>query len=392
MKVFAALTAAAAGEVFFEETFSSADWEKKWVTSEWKGPNGPAGTWTHTSGVFSSNEEEAKGISTSKDFNYHCISSKLDKPFSSKDKTLVLQFSVKHEKQEGSFCGGGYIKLMGSGIDQKNFGGDTDYKIMFGPDICGYDVSRIHVIFNYDGENLLKTEDIKLGYDDKNKLTHLYTLVVKPDNTFEVFLDKTSKSTGSLHENWKFPAKSLDDPSDSKPSDWVDEAMIDDPEDKQPSDWDMRKKIDDPEATKPDNWDDDEDGEWEPPKIDNPDYKGDWYAKRIDNPAYKGVWKAKQIPNEKFVENVYSYDDVGSVGFELWTVNAGSIFDNIFVTDSLDKAWEHADAHWAKISEGEKDAQDAYDKANAPPPAPDSDDDAGDADLDDEDGTDDEDL
>ena len=123
MKAFAALTAAAAGEVFFEETFSSADWEKKWVTSEWKGPNGPAGTWTHTSGVFSSNEEEAKGISTSKDFNYHCISSKLDKPFSSKDKTLVLQFSVKHEKQEGSFCGGGYIKLLGSGIDQKNFGG-----------------------------------------------------------------------------------------------------------------------------------------------------------------------------------------------------------------------------------------------------------------------------
>merc|ERR1712193_382684 len=105
------------------------------------------------------------------------------------------------------------------------------------------------------------------GYDDKNKLTHLYTLVVKPDNTFEVFLDKKSKSTGSLHENWKFPAKTLDDPSDSKPSDWVDEAMIDDPEDKQPSDWDMRKKIDDPEA----------------PKPDNPDYKGDWYAKRIDN-------------------------------------------------------------------------------------------------------------
>merc|ERR1711988_1671576 len=143
----------------------------------------------------------------------------------------------------------------------------------FGPDICGYDVSRIHVIFNWAGENLLKTEDIKLGYDDKNKLTHLYTLVVKPDNTFEVFLDKTSKSTGSMHENWKFPPKTLDDPSDSKPSDWGDEAMIDDPEDKQPSDWDMRKKIDDPSATKPDNWDDDEDGEWE----------------------------AKQVPNEKFV-------------------------------------------------------------------------------------------
>ena len=52
-------------------------------------------------------EDEAKGIATTKDFHYHCISSKLAKPFSSKGKTLVLQFSVKHEKQEGSFCGGG---------------------------------------------------------------------------------------------------------------------------------------------------------------------------------------------------------------------------------------------------------------------------------------------
>merc|ERR1712196_502638 len=139
-----------------------------------------------------------------------------------------------------------------------------DYKIMFGPDICGYDVSRIHAIFNWDGENLLRTEDIKLSYDDKNKLTHLYTLVVKPDNTYEVFLDKKSKATGSLHDDWKFPPKTLDDPSDSKPSDWVDEAMLDDPEDKQPEDWDMRKKIDDPSATKPDNWDDDEEGEADP--------------------------------------------------------------------------------------------------------------------------------
>ena len=93
----------------------------------------------------------------------------------------MLQFSVKHEKQEGSFCGGGYIKLLGSDLDQKNFGGDSPYKIMFGPDICGYDVSRVHVIFTFQGENLLRTEDIKLSYDDKNKLTHLYTLVVSDE-------------------------------------------------------------------------------------------------------------------------------------------------------------------------------------------------------------------
>merc|ERR1711964_658512 len=118
------------------------------------------------------------------------------------------------------------------------------------------------------------------------------------------------------------------------------------------------------------------------------DYKGSWFARRIDNPDYKGEWKSKQVPNEDFVENVHGYDDIGAVGFELWTVNSGSLFDNIILTDSLEEAWAHAEAHWDKIKEGEKDAKEANDKANAPP-APEGGDEE---DLDDEDvGVDDED-
>uniref|UniRef100_A0A452YF89 Calreticulin n=1 Tax=Aegilops tauschii subsp. strangulata TaxID=200361 RepID=A0A452YF89_AEGTS len=40
--------------------------------------------------------------------------------FSKKDKTLVLQFTVKHEQK--LVCGGGYIKLLGGDVDQKKFG------------------------------------------------------------------------------------------------------------------------------------------------------------------------------------------------------------------------------------------------------------------------------
>ena len=86
----------------------------------------------------------------------HAISAALEKPFSNRGKGLVVQFSVKHEKREYSFCGGGYIKLLPK-MDPKNFGGDTPYSIMFGPDMCGYDVSRIHLIFtDANGKNLLK--------------------------------------------------------------------------------------------------------------------------------------------------------------------------------------------------------------------------------------------
>merc|ERR1712224_918587 len=154
--------------------------------------------------------------------------------------------------------------------------------------------------------------------------------------------------------------------------DWVNEAKIDDPEDKKPEDWATEAKIKDPEASKPDGWDDDEDGEWEAPII--------------DNPAYKGEWKARQLDNPDFVKDVYGFDDIGSVGYELWTVNAGSVFDNIFVSDNLDAAFKHADEHWAKIKEGERDALEAYDKANKPP-EPEGDDADGE-DLDDEDGAD----
>ena len=79
----------------------------------------------------------------------------------------------------------------------------------------------------------------------------------------------------------------IDDPSDSKPSDWVDETEIDDPAAKKPEGYDdIPKQIPDPEASKPDDWDDEDDGEWEAPMIDNPKFKGEWKAKQIDNPDF----------------------------------------------------------------------------------------------------------
>ena len=72
---------------------------------------------------------------------------------------VALQFTAKYEKNEYSFCGGGYIKLLPEGTDLKSFDGNSEYSIMFGPDRCGHDVSRIHAIFNNDGNNLLKVFD-----------------------------------------------------------------------------------------------------------------------------------------------------------------------------------------------------------------------------------------
>lgn len=65
------------------------------------------------------------GIQTSEDYRFYAISAQFPE-FSNKDKTLVFQFSVKHEQKLD--CGGGYMKLLSGEIDQKKFGGDTPYR------------------------------------------------------------------------------------------------------------------------------------------------------------------------------------------------------------------------------------------------------------------------
>merc|ERR1711988_1360476 len=232
---------------------------------------------------------------------------------------------------------------------------------MFGPDICGM-TKRTHLIFNYKEKNLLKDKDLRTESDE---LTHIYTLIVKPDNTFEVQIDGTKVEDGKLADGWKFlEPKEIDDPEDKKPSDWVDEAEMDDPEDKKPDGYDdIPAKISDPKAKKPDDWDDESDGEWEAPQIDNPDFKGEWKAKRIKNPAYNGVWAPKKIANPKFVDDdqMYSYDSFAFVGIDVWQVKSGTIFDNLLITDDVEVAKTAAEK--IKVSmEAEKKMKEAADE------------------------------
>merc|ERR1719152_976580 len=327
------------------------------------------GKWDVSAGKWFVDEAVNKGLQATEDMRFYSISSKMAKPSTTKGKTLVLQMSVKIENHQYAYCGGGYIKLLPAGTKAATFGGDDEYHIMFGPDLCGYDVSHIHLIFNHKGENLLKKDKISLEYSDKNEYTHLYTAHIKPDGTYEVFFDLESKAKGNLVDDWDFP----------KPTDWVDETEIDDPEDKKPDGYDdVPAQIPDPDATKPEDWDDEDDGEWEPPLIDNPDFKGEWVAKKIDNPAYKGEWNPKQIPNKDYEPGVQlaAYESA-YVGFELWTVNNGTIFDNILVTDDIEYAKAQGEKLWRPTANGEKEKKEAWDKENKPADEPAGDDDEG---------------
>lgn len=73
----------------------------------------------------------------------------------------------------------------------------------------------------------------------------------------------------------------------------------------------------------------------EPPQINNPEYKGQWSPKQIDNPNYKGAWVHPEIPNPEYTpdDKLYKYDEICSIGIDVWQVKAGTIFDNILIGD-----------------------------------------------------------
>lgn len=309
---------------------------------------------------------------------------------------LVIQYEVRLENTHS--CGGLYIKLLsGESLDLTKFDGASPYSIMFGPDHCG-GTNKVHFILRHKnpktGEFEEKHAKNPPSAVTSDKKTHLYKLVINADNTYEFFIDQESKGKGNLLDDMQpaiNPPKLVDDPSDSKPEDWVDEAKINDPAASKPDDWDEDApkmildeeavipsewhedepdEVADPDATMPEDWDEEEDGDWEAPmvknplceaagcgkwerpKIKNPDYKGKWEHPQIDNPDYIGEWKAKQIDNPNFFEDKtpYMFSTFSAVGIELWSMSNGIFFDNFLITRNVEDAAAFAASTWGAKS------------------------------------------
>jgi len=345
-----ACLAFACATVHFKEEFD-AGWESRWVQSNADDASGAAGKFVATPGKYYGDAKLDSGVQTHPDARYFKYSAKFPK-FSSKDKTLVVQYTVKNEQDLD--CGGGYIKVFPPGLEQSSFNGDSEYNIMFGPDKCG-STNRVHFILNYKDKNHLIKKTI---YPSSDKLTHVYTAILNPDQTYEVRIDGEKKESGSLLEDWDFlPPKEIPDPDAKKPADWVDEKEIADPQAKKPEGWDdVPKEIVDPDAKKPEDWDEELDGQWEAPTVPNPAYKGEWVAPMIPNPEYKGEWIHPKVPNPEYFtdDSIYAFDHE-FVGFEIWQVKTGTIFDHILISDSVEEADEFVNGHFAAQKKAEKE-------------------------------------
>ncbi|KAJ1984808.1 hypothetical protein H4R34_000428 [Dimargaris verticillata] len=334
---------------------------------------------------------------------HHAIAVPFDQPLVPGEKPLVVQYEVK--LQNSLDCGGAYLKLVSQAedkapFDPSKFDNETPYTIMFGPDRCG-PTNKVHFILRHKNPKTGEIVEKHLKSPPSariTKQTNLYTLIVQPDNTYDIRINNKSVSTGNLLEDMDppiNPPKEIDDPNDQQPDDWVTEAKIPDPEAKKPEDWDEDAprripnakavkpadwldneplEIPDPEDQAPPEWDAEEDGEyvartianpkcakvsgcgpWEQPMMDNPDYKGKWYPPIIDNPAYKGEWKPRRIPNPDYFEDKYpaKMTPIVGLGFELWTMQSKIMFDNIYVGDSVDAAEQLLQETWSLKTQAE---------------------------------------
>ncbi|KAJ9062735.1 hypothetical protein DSO57_1007646 [Entomophthora muscae] len=388
---------------FFEQFDDS--WQKKWIVSEAvkEKPKDSqededlfkfTGRWeVEEPSVYRASEGD-KGLVVKDAAKHHAISYTFKETVDNKDKPLVVQYEVK--LQNGLECGGAYLKLLSKNKDfvPKKFDDKAPYTIMFGPDKCG-STNKVHFIFRHENPltHVFEEKHLQSAPMAKHstKLTTLYTLVVSPNNTYNIFVNMDSVKSGSLLEDFEpavNPAKEIEDVDDKKPSDWVDVARIPDPEATKPEDWDESQprqipdetavkpedwldneplEIPDPKSVKPEDWSDEDDGDWIAPTIENPKcaeasgcgewvrptipnpaYKGKWSAPMIDNPAYKGEWKPRMIPNPDFFEDLHpaNFNPMGAIGFEIWTMSNDIMFDNIYVGYSEEEAKEIAEATW----------------------------------------------
>lgn len=138
------------------------------------------------------------------------IATLFDEPITMHEEDLIVQYEVRYQK--GLECGGAYIKLLRDGTIQsaQDLTSTTPYVIMFGPDFCG-GVNRVHVIIPHYNPVSKKWVEKHLEGGPRaviDDITHLYTLIIRKDDTIEILIDQINKFTGNLNTDFQPPFSS----------------------------------------------------------------------------------------------------------------------------------------------------------------------------------------
>uniref|UniRef100_A0A673KVY5 Si:ch211-274f20.2 n=1 Tax=Sinocyclocheilus rhinocerous TaxID=307959 RepID=A0A673KVY5_9TELE len=256
---------------------------------------------------------------------HHAISTYLKKTYHFTDKPLCLQYEVFFPK--GVDCGGAYIKLLSHSDDLRlsRFSDATPYTIMFGPDKCGSS-HKIHFIFRHRNpvtgtyeEKHARQPELDLSDYFTDQRPHLYTLTnilhwmenVYPDGSFEILVDLTLINKGSLLEDMLSSAASAHEAQEQEDS--ARAALVD--------------------------------------AVQTSDTNSGLVYKYNIFIVYNNIiiviayiqWCVCFRSDEPF-----TVSSVSAVGFELWSLTADVMFDNILLCDSLEVARRWTQDTWGQ--------------------------------------------
>ncbi|KAJ6410539.1 hypothetical protein OIU84_007313 [Salix udensis] len=143
------------------ESFDNS-FDGRWIVSEKEGYNGE---WKHEK----SEGHDDYGLLVSEPARKYAIVKELDEPASLKDGTVVLQFETRLQK--GLECGGAYLKYLRpqeAGIRTLKSGEYVEHHLKFPPSV------------------------------PHDKLTHVYTAILKPDNELQILVDGDEKKKANF--------------------------------------------------------------------------------------------------------------------------------------------------------------------------------------------------
>ena len=182
-------------EILYQEAFNLIDTQKYWFPTE---AQNYTNDWLVQETQIPQTMKDETALYCVKGNSYSAVSRKFPAPIDITAQTFVLQYEFRAEF--AFTCSGAYIKLFGDNFDPLTLTNETDYLLMFGPDRCGTN-KKVHFIVNHKDPKTQKitqiqAEDPPKPYEDQ--LTHLYTLVLKTDNSYFIFIDNELKKAGTL--------------------------------------------------------------------------------------------------------------------------------------------------------------------------------------------------
>jgi hypothetical protein len=175
----------------------AGSWRYRWIESAANMEEGAAGHFGWGAGMYYGDWEAQMGLMTTEDKKYYQISADFNRTISTKGKKLIISYTIKMERDVGS--GGGYIKLLPEGLDQEHFTSDDTYDILFGPDVVHRLNAQVKFIIRRGEEYFAMNDTIYCPLDE---LTHMYTLIIRPDCTYEIQIDGKHITSGRIRDQF----------------------------------------------------------------------------------------------------------------------------------------------------------------------------------------------